>query len=161
MISFGAVLGKCSPLQLVFLVSLEVPVYAFNQVDVSFGFCGRCDAHGCVICKTFVRSSRQGMLKIQAKCWCKHVAWLGAVQCSTTLCCLHSAVTQCCTCQLMSPGISFKSHAYLLSPQAQHLVFEEFKALDMGGSISIHAFGAFFGLAAALAMCKPGSGGFG
>jgi ammonium transporter Rh len=31
MISFGAVLGKASPGQLVWLVLLEVPVYAVNQ----------------------------------------------------------------------------------------------------------------------------------
>jgi ammonium transporter Rh len=31
MISFGAVLGKATPGQLLWLVLLEVPIYAFNQ----------------------------------------------------------------------------------------------------------------------------------
>ncbi|KAK9823721.1 hypothetical protein WJX72_004894 [[Myrmecia] bisecta] len=40
----------------------------------------------------------------------------------------------------------------------QHLVFDTFKALDIGGSMSIHAFGAYYGLAASLVLCGPGSG---
>ena len=36
----------------------------------------------------------------------------------------------------------------------QHLVFETFKAFDIGGSVSIHAFGAYYGLAASLMLSK-------
>jgi hypothetical protein len=34
-------------------------------------------------------------------------------------------------------------------------VFDVLKALDIGGSISIHAFGAYYGLAASMALPKP------
>ncbi|WIA39056.1 hypothetical protein OEZ86_005200 [Tetradesmus obliquus] len=70
MISFGAVLGKASPGQLLWMVLLEVPIYALNQ----------------------------------------------------------------------------------------KLVFDVFKALDIGGSMSIHAFGAYFGLAVAMFVASEGSG---
>lgn len=40
----------------------------------------------------------------------------------------------------------------------QHLVFEKIKALDIGGSISIHAFGAYYGLAATMFVSKAGTG---
>lgn len=70
MISFGAVLGKISPAQIIWLLALEVPIYAVNAQIVS----------------------------------------------------------------------------------------SYFGVLDVGGSITIHAFGAFFGLAAAYVLCPPGSG---
>eukprot|EP00891_Asterochloris_glomerata_P004350 jgi/Astpho2/4350/Aster-08052 len=69
MVTFGAVLGKVSPTQLTWLLTLEVPLYAAN---------------------TYI-ASRLG-------------------------------------------------------------------ALDIGGSMTIHAFGAFYGLAASLVLSKPGSG---
>lgn len=36
----------------------------------------------------------------------------------------------------------------------QHMVEKVFKAFDIGGSVSIHAFGAYYGLAASLMVCK-------
>ncbi|KAL3160519.1 hypothetical protein ABBQ32_010823 [Trebouxia sp. C0010 RCD-2024] len=70
MITFGAVLGKVSPSQLMYLLILEVPLYAVNQ----------------------------------------------------------------------------------------HLVVDKLKALDVGGSITIHAFGAYYGLAASMVLSTAGSG---
>ena len=40
----------------------------------------------------------------------------------------------------------------------QHLVVDKLHALDVGGSITIHAFGAYYGLAASLVLSIPGSG---
>ena len=40
----------------------------------------------------------------------------------------------------------------------QHLVVEKLNALDVGGSITIHAFGAYYGLAASLVLSISGSG---
>ena len=70
MISFGAVLGKISPAQIIWLLALEVPIYAANAQLVS--------------------------------------SYLGV--------------------------------------------------LDVGGSLTIHAYGCFYGLAAAYLLCPPGSG---
>ena len=40
----------------------------------------------------------------------------------------------------------------------QHLVVDKLNALDVGGSITIHAFGAYYGLAASLVLSISGSG---
>lgn len=40
----------------------------------------------------------------------------------------------------------------------QHLVVNKLKALDVGGSITIHAFGAYYGLAASMVLSAAGSG---
>ena len=40
----------------------------------------------------------------------------------------------------------------------QHLVVDKLHALDVGGSITIHAFGAYYGLAASLVLSISGSG---
>ena len=40
----------------------------------------------------------------------------------------------------------------------QHLVVDKLKALDVGGSITIHAFGAYYGLAASMVLSITGSG---
>lgn len=40
----------------------------------------------------------------------------------------------------------------------QHLVFDRLRALDIGGSMTIHAFGAYYGLAASLFLSPKGSG---
>lgn len=40
----------------------------------------------------------------------------------------------------------------------QHLVVDKLKALDVGGSITIHAFGAYYGLAASMVLSTAGSG---
>ena len=36
----------------------------------------------------------------------------------------------------------------------QHLVEQTFEAFDIGGSVSIHAFGAYYGLAASLMLSR-------
>eukprot|EP01023_Acetabularia_acetabulum_P015776 TRINITY_DN1771_c0_g2_i5.p1 TRINITY_DN1771_c0_g2~~TRINITY_DN1771_c0_g2_i5.p1 ORF type:complete len:449 (-),score=104.13 TRINITY_DN1771_c0_g2_i5:1938-3284(-) len=79
MITFGAVLGKVSPTQLVWLLVLEVPFYALNAFLIG----------------AFI--SEEGG-------------------------------------------------------------FVSLKALDVGGSLSIHAFGAYFGLSASLFLSKKGTG---
>ncbi|XP_065537900.1 ammonium transporter Rh type A isoform X1 [Lathamus discolor] len=38
----------------------------------------------------------------------------------------------------------------------EHLVTEIFQATDVGASMTIHAFGAYFGLAVTLVLCRPG-----
>ncbi|XP_053140131.1 ammonium transporter Rh type A isoform X2 [Hemicordylus capensis] len=38
----------------------------------------------------------------------------------------------------------------------EHIVFKIFKAVDIGASMTIHAFGAYFGLAAARVLYRPG-----
>ena len=40
----------------------------------------------------------------------------------------------------------------------QHLVVDKLNALDVGGSITIHAFGAYYGLAASMVLSITGSG---
>ncbi len=40
----------------------------------------------------------------------------------------------------------------------QHLVVDKLNALDVGGSITIHAFGAYYGLAASMVLSISGSG---
>ena len=40
----------------------------------------------------------------------------------------------------------------------QHLVVDKLEALDVGGSITIHAFGAYYGLAASMMLSIAGSG---
>ena len=40
----------------------------------------------------------------------------------------------------------------------QHLVVDKLKALDVGGSITIHAFGAYYGLSASMVLSIAGSG---
>lgn len=51
----------------------------------------------------------------------------------------------CCALLYMSYQVPF----YALN---QHLCFKTLEALDMGGSITIHAFGAYYGLAASLVI---------
>ena len=40
----------------------------------------------------------------------------------------------------------------------QHVVVDKLEALDVGGSITIHAFGAYYGLAASIVLSIAGSG---
>lgn len=44
MITFGALLGKASPTQLVLILLLEVPIYAFNAEYLVSGFWGKMGA---------------------------------------------------------------------------------------------------------------------
>jgi ammonia channel protein AmtB len=46
-------------------------------------------------------------------------------------------------------GVLLQVPLYALN---QHLVFKVLQGLDMGGSITIHAFGAYYGLAASLML---------
>jgi hypothetical protein len=129
MISFGAVLGKATPGQLVWLVLLEVPVYAVNQklvfdvfkaldigeFDWSTGdaACIWCQVHG--VFHVVLQHHTYLRLRLYLHYWCRNVF----------------------ACVIAS------------RPAA---------AAASGGSMSIHAFGAYFGLAASLVLSPKGSG---
>jgi ammonium transporter Rh len=70
----------------------------------------------------------------------------GAAVCSITL---HLWTVIWTVIQLLLLSFSSQVPLYALN---QHLCFQTLQALDMGGSITIHAFGAYYGLAASLVL---------
>jgi ammonia channel protein AmtB len=134
MISFGALLGKASPTQVILLLFLEVPIYSFNW-SISSAACLTSVARRCGCTALLHASSRVSVLLFQVF-WPPHVGPEGQRAAASNA---HARPTMQELCNLCD------THFWWC-------------VQDFGGSIAIHAFGAYYGLAATWVLFRSAKG---